>query len=71
MVNWWDGSNNDCNGSSCGSDIVVVVESQMMLDSDSDDDDDAGSRDGADGYGVIHNDGCHDHDSDHDHTALV
>ena len=42
-----------------------------MLDSDSDDDGDAGSRDGANGYGIIHNDGCHDHDSGHDHVALT
>lgn len=43
----------------------------MMLDSDSDDNGDAGSHDGADGYGIIHNDGCHDHDSGHDHAALA
>lgn len=42
-----------------------------MLDSDSDDDGDAGSRDGANEYGIIHNDGCHNHDGGRDHVALA
>lgn len=63
MVNWWDGSNNGSNDSSGGSDVVIVVERQMMVDSDSDDDGDAGSPDGADRYGIIHDGGCRNHDS--------